>query len=247
MHSVSARGPSRVAWHRFVFRRWEAASRGCSSSFHVSDVTAKRCTHFGFCLRNVDVRLELSTEALLFLAFSALYSWAWLSAGRWLLSPVSSWKGLRALDRVAAELLSRKKSRLSTSSSTSTAASLARWSLAHEVIVIEPCERLTHTSERFLLAGGFQESLHRRSALPGLLLPPWRNMDIWNFHLFWNPRGMGTSPACLVLSFHVFVRTKQKTYGSAIASLSLPRSGQDPLAMFADGFSSRVWSGGRSW
>ena len=31
------------------------------------DVTVKRGIHFAFCLRNVDVRLELGTEALLFL------------------------------------------------------------------------------------------------------------------------------------------------------------------------------------
>ena len=61
-------GPSRGEWHRFVIHRREAASKCCSSSLLVPDVLAKRGTHFGFCLRNVDVRVELSTEQGCFLA-----------------------------------------------------------------------------------------------------------------------------------------------------------------------------------
>ena len=62
-----SRGPSRVKWHRCVLHRRAAASRCWSGSFHVPDVTAKRGIRLALCLRNVDVKLELSTEALWFI------------------------------------------------------------------------------------------------------------------------------------------------------------------------------------
>ena len=49
--------------------------------------------------------------------------------------------------------------------------------------------------------------------------------------------------------FHVFRcwNKKKKTDGSATASLSLRRSGEDPPAISADGFSSCVKTGRRCW
>ena len=67
----------------------------------------------------------------------------------------SSWKGLRAPNRVTEELfVFFKKARLFASSSTSTAASVARSSSAHEVVV-------THNVERLLLALGIQIGCHQ--------------------------------------------------------------------------------------
>ena len=68
------------------------------------------------CLRNVDVNAQLSTEALSFLPLWVVFCSLFLSLAecwRFAAVPFSFWKDLRALDRVAAELSSCKKARLS--------------------------------------------------------------------------------------------------------------------------------------
>ena len=52
----SARGPSHGERHRFV-HQWETASPCCLNRFHAPHIAAKWSIHFGFCLRNADVRL----------------------------------------------------------------------------------------------------------------------------------------------------------------------------------------------
>ena len=68
VHSKLFSGPSRVEGTVLSFIGVKQPLHAVGAVFRVSGVTARRAMHSGFCLRNVDVKLEFSTEALLFVA-----------------------------------------------------------------------------------------------------------------------------------------------------------------------------------
>ena len=154
--------PSHVERHHFALHRREAASRCLSNSFHVPDVTAKRCINFASCLGNVDVRPETQHESTVvssaFLVFCSVFlSKAECCAclpshpnlGR-ICEQATVSPNVLLQERTLVYLIQHRHGFV-----------CRKGLLGPRSIVIKPCEPLIHNFERIFFVDGMPESFHQ--------------------------------------------------------------------------------------